>query len=395
MTAVHLDPDDRAILGGRARQIVERHDSAGPEADIRAAVRSFLQMTNLVAPRDLEAEASPGAGAGRVDLKTPDLLIEFKRRIGSAGGLQPNPAYVEQLDGYLRTSQETGQPQRMGVLTDGKHWLLRWPGAGPVRTQKPFAFTFTDPDEWPALHDWLRDESQAFGGRQEIAPSEDNVRRRLGPGPRFDRDIAALKQLYDAHRDNATIRVKRQLWRSLLAAALGVAVEEQADLDELFLRHTYLSVVVGLAVQSGVWHPDRRAGGARRRCAALGARLRRGHWRWWRRGVRLLRWPAEVGGDAWLRAITRRIARFEWASAEYDVARILYEAVIPTDDRRRLGEYYTPDWLAREIVDTVVTDPLNQRVLDPACGSGTFIFAAVRKISRGRAFATPHAGGHA
>ena len=131
MTAVHLDPDDRAILA-EARQIVERHDSGGSEADIRAAVRSFLQITNLVARHDLEAEATPGAGAGRVDLKTPDLLIEFKRRIGSAGGLNPNPAYVEQLDGYLRTSQETGQPQRLGVLTDGKYWLLRWPGAGPV-----------------------------------------------------------------------------------------------------------------------------------------------------------------------------------------------------------------------------------------------------------------------
>ena len=28
----------------------------------------------------------------------------------------------------------------MGVLTDGKHWFLRWPGAGPVRTSPPHAF---------------------------------------------------------------------------------------------------------------------------------------------------------------------------------------------------------------------------------------------------------------
>ena len=129
--APHLDPGDPAIRAA-ARQIVERHNSAGSEADIRAAVRSFLQVTRLARASELQAEASPGAGAGRVDLKTPDLLIEFKRRIGSAGGLNPNPAYVEQLDGYLRTSQETGQPQRLGVLTDGKYWLLRWPGAGPV-----------------------------------------------------------------------------------------------------------------------------------------------------------------------------------------------------------------------------------------------------------------------
>ncbi len=42
-----------------------------------------------------------------------------------------------------------------------------------------------------------------------------------------------------------------------------------------------------------------------------------------------------------------------------------------------MGEYYTPDWLARVMVRELVTDPLDQRVLDPACGSGTFIAEAV------------------
>ena len=42
-----------------------------------------------------------------------------------------------------------------------------------------------------------------------------------------------------------------------------------------------------------------------------------------------------------------------------------------------MGEYYTPGWLARAIVREVVTDPLDQYVLDPACGSGTFVAEAV------------------
>ena len=45
--------------------------------------------------------------------------------------------------------------------------------------------------------------------------------------------------------------------------------------------------------------------------------------------------------------------------------------------RRQLGEYYTPDWLARSIVQELVAEPLNQHVLDPACGSGTFVAEAV------------------
>ena len=52
-------------------------------------------------------------------------------------------------------------------------------------------------------------------------------------------------------------------------------------------------------------------------------------------------WPAEFGGAAWLRDLAARVMRFDWSVAETDIARILYEAVIPPDDRRRLGEYYS------------------------------------------------------
>ena len=228
------------------------------------------------------------------------------------------------------------------------------------------------------LYEWLRDQSQVLEARG-IPPTDDEIRARLGSGPRYERQLKALRELYDAKRDDPTIAVKRDLWRSLLAAALGQVVEVDTDLDELFVRHTYLSVVVGLAVQSAfgidiassvVTEPERLLNGQLFSDATGVSGVVESDF---------FTWPVEVGGEAWLRDIATRISWFDWNQAESDIARILYEAVIPADDRRRLGEYYTPDWLAREIVDAVVTDPLNQRVLDPACGSGSFIFAAVRK----------------
>ena len=54
--------------------------------------------------------------------------------------------------------------------------------------------------------------------------------------------------------------------------------------------------------------------------------------------------------------------------------------MITQEERKRLGEYYTPRWLAKEITETVVDAPLSQRVLDPSCGSGTFIETAVERI---------------
>ena len=78
-----------------------------------------------------------------------------------------------------------------------------------------------------------------------------------------------------------------------------------------------------------------------------------------------------------LQTLARRVARFNWVAAPPDTAANLYETVIPADERRQLGEYYTPAWLARAMVRELVDDPLNQRVLDPACGSGTFLAEAV------------------
>ena len=91
-------------------------------------------------------------------------------------------------------------------------------------------------------------------------------------------------------------------------------------------------------------------------------------------------WVLEVpGGASFVRTMARRVARFDWTNVEHDVLKVLYESVIGAETRKRLGEYYTPDWLAEQVVAKAVTDPLDQRVLDPACGSGTFLFHAVRR----------------
>lgn len=369
------DPDTCAQY---AKLILDRHSQPGvKEAEIGVAVRDFLIQTGLVSAGEEGMEQPPAPGAsGRVDLRTRDVIIEFKVRIGNQ--ISPQSEFVAQLDDYLAAAKESGEPQRFGILTDGKYWILRWPGMGPVSTQAPNAFTLGSAEHGLLLYEWLRDQSQALEARG-VPPTDEEVRSRLGEGPRFEQHIASLTELYQANRDDPTIALKRDLWRSLLAAALGQVVEEEPDLDRLFVRHTYLSVVVGLAVQAA-FGIEIEAAANSDPVALLGGQLFVDQ-----TGVSgvvesdFFTWPAEVGGDDWIRDLAKRIGWFEWNEAESDIARILYESVIPADDRRRLGEYYTPDWLAREIVDAVVTDPLNQRVLDPACGSGSFIFAAVRK----------------
>ena len=43
-----------------------------------------------------------------------------------------------------------------------------------------------------------------------------------------------------------------------------------------------------------------------------------------------------------------------------------------------IRQIYTPDWLAAKMVKRVIDRPLVEHVLDPACGSGTFLFHAIR-----------------
>ena len=65
----------------------------------------------------------------------------------------------------------------------------------------------------------------------------------------------------------------------------------------------------------------------------------------------------------------------------HDLLKVLYQNLIPQKLRHDLGEYYTPDWLASHVLDLVAYDGNpDTRVLDPGCGSGTFLVEAINRI---------------
>ncbi|MHB1110076.1 MAG: N-6 DNA methylase, partial [Devosia sp.] len=88
----------------------------------------------------------------------------------------------------------------------------------------------------------------------------------------------------------------------------------------------------------------------------------------------------DAEGEELVRRIMVHVRRFRLKEVQSDVLKILYESLIDRSERHGLGEYYTPDWLAAKVVRNVVDQPLHQHVLDPACGSGTFLFHAIRNF---------------
>ena len=359
-----------------AGEILRRHASFESEANITSAVRDFLILTGLAKSDEIIEENPPSESSRRaVDLTALDTFIEVKRRVDTTGAFDPNPEYVRQLDDYLEQSQQAGKGVRMGVLTDGRHWLLRWPNAGSVKTTAPYAFVLDGPERWFLLYEWLRDE--ALVSLDAIQPDRAAISAHFGPdSPSYRRDLASLRTLYESCAGYQTIQIKRQLWHDLLRTALGEIARTPEQMDDLFIRHTYLTAVIGMVVQASF-------GDIRRMAESNPADLLIG--RQFRSATGLqgvvesdfFAWPTEVGGLPMLRTLAHRVARFDWRNAPADIAAILYETVISPEVRRQLGEYYTPDWQARVMVRELVTNPLDQRVLDPACGSGTFVAEAV------------------
>jgi type I restriction-modification system DNA methylase subunit len=56
--------------------------------------------------------------------------------------------------------------------------------------------------------------------------------------------------------------------------------------------------------------------------------------------------------------------------------------VIPDKVRHSLGEFYTPPWLADNLVNRAIelAEKDNWKALDPCCGSGTFVTVLIRLV---------------
>jgi hypothetical protein len=69
------------------------------------------------------------------------------------------------------------------------------------------------------------------------------------------------------------------------------------------------------------------------------------------------------------------MSRFDFSGVQGDPLGELYQQYFDPDTRQALGEFYTPPSLCEYIVDSTDydTNPHSSRLIDPACGSGTFL----------------------
>ena len=360
--------------------VVEHHESGTTENDIRYAFQRFMETAGVTTASEMSTEGPPGIGnPGRMDLYVHNTCIEFKTSMVRDG--TPIAEHVAQLDGYLESLLKAGTGVRNGILTDGIHYFLRRIGEEKLPLLPYGAMqTFDRAEQATRLREYLHGIISAPA--ENISPTAENLERHFGSNSdAFRAGNLLLQEAYDAHRGDPTVVVKRRLWQDLLQVALGKdAATAGEESDWLFIRHTYITSLIAVIMQQQL------LGDVARHASERPDALLKGHILAEQSDLHgvidadLFTWPAEVGETTYLREIARVVEQFDWTENATEVAPTLYQNVITQEERKRLGEYYTPRWLAKEITETVVDNPLAQRVLDPACGSGTFVETAVEHL---------------
>ena len=322
---------------------------------------------------------------GFIDIYIPHhrVIIEAKAR-----GLADNPhrpqgsdreTPKEQLDRYVLSEirKELGSfewdPENrsrrvwIGVVTDGRAWhTWRY-----QHTHDPEVETIpsTTAASAEALVGALRD---AFGkeraGKQWVPAA---------PAGLFQDHATALHELYhQMPRDmRGRTETKRRLWLDMLQVS-GIAPHDN-DADRLFVTHSLLISIARIVTHTLTQQEKEGA-------------LRSG----------FVSWITDSHtGIEWVNSLRLTIEQHNWKRRQHDVMQSLYMDFVPAADRKVFGEYYTPDWLAALIVREALDDAWRARaieraesagrtgtrleglgVLDPTCGSGTFLYHAARRI---------------
>ena len=321
--------------------------------------------------QDIDFERPVPEVRGRIDALLGRTVFELKsdlrrERKDAEKGLT---RYLSEREG------QTGE-KYVGIATDGADFIAFFLKNGSVvevgahRTylEKPQAGAPTSGRD--SLTAWLQG-VVAVG--DSLPPDPHAIKREFG------RESLAAKRALDDLGDlwfrigqTPEVHLKRELWDRLLGLAYGAEVAD----DALFLQHTYLVIIAKAVVWAAMidappQNADALLHGTAFSDLGITGQSEPDFFDW------VL--AADAGAELVMRT-ARQVNRFRLHDIRVDILKALYESLIDPETRHDLGEYYTPDWLAARMVAAAVDSPLERRVMDPACGSGTFLFHAVRAV---------------
>ena len=329
---------------------------------VRALVYRLLTDALGADSTQIDFERQVPEVKGRIDALLGRTIIEIKsdlrRELGDA---------KQQLSRYLpQRERETGQ-RYVGLTTDGAQFIAFETDGDGLRELTRHE---TKRDKPRNLIAWL----EGVVTVQDRVPADAlNIINELGrESTAFARVSARLAHAWNAVRLNPEASLKRQLWARHMGSVYGDE-GKLIDDDVLWLQHTYL-VTVAKAIAAGAMgfdgqSPRELLDGSRFAQAGVRGAVEDDFFGW------ILQAP---DGERTVELLVQHASRFDLGDIQVDLLKVLYESLIDPAQRHDLGEYYTPDWLAAKIVRNTVRHAATERVLDPSCGSGTFLFQTLR-----------------
>jgi hypothetical protein len=334
----------------------------------RALFMDFLRKAFDVQVDEVELEHKVKAASarGRIDAFYRFVIFEFKTDLE-----RERQDAINELTKYFLSQKNPAD--YIAAVTDGLDFEVF--DYDPKTSAPLVVRSFKLESEMPLAAYNQLDELLAAG--RKIRPLSGEVVVRFGPGSLvFNRSRQALYAAYQSVKDLSSVQVKFREWNALLAKVYGAPPED----EDLFLRHTYLTMVSRAIVTLAVFRE-------RQQSTALYRGLMNGDF-FRNKSIRNLAEPdffswglgteAEPAFFEFFANLFRRLGEFDWSHVDEDLLKVLYQELVESGDRQQLGEFYTPDWLAELSLNDI--DYRRGTLLDPACGSGTFLFCAVRRL---------------
>ena len=338
------------------------------EADRRAYISEWLVAIGVPAAA-IRTEHQTDAGPAGLYLTNRRIILEIKQdgrlsrgpyadgtgSIGTESAFEQVARYVVAERARERLYLEEGVRERnwIGIATDGRVWYAwEW-------QPKP-----SDPGDAPSrINAWQGTElSRANIGRLAVLLDRGTVGREWASADMshvFEDARSALERSFQRRRALRDVRTQQGLWLEQLR---GGGNAPDADRDAMFVLHSML-ILIARMISARPGDGDPRYG--------------------------FVQWV----GDEEIRSLEDIIAGYNWSQHTGDILRAVYRHFVPAEHRRLYGEYYTPDWLAEIVCAEVIDDGFIaeqarrygaglevQGVLDPACGSGTFLYHAAKRI---------------
>jgi type I restriction-modification system DNA methylase subunit len=204
--------------------------------------------------------------------------------------------------------------------------------------------------------------------------------------PVFIESFRELKKCFEEAKRYGVVQVSYEQWHKFLSIAYG-SFEGK---ENVFLIHTYLSIFSKMLAYAIVSNDDyidddemrRILDGSIFHSYNIANFVDNDFFHW----VNVDR--SFINLKKVFRLISQEISSFEFTNVDEDILKGVYQELIDIDTRHSLGEYYTPDWLCERIVmefDFKSSD----KILDPSCGSGSFLRAIIHRIKEQNPDLTP------